>query len=128
MIHLVVRVLLVVVLVLAGGSEPFTHMRQNRLSSRRELVGGAVAAPGHLYGHAAGMTTLAGDRHHHLSVTLATVAVTRPSVPVGATPALVGFVMAGIVPDFPAQPVPVAANTRPNRQPRVVLPARAPPV
>ena len=128
MIHRVASVLLVVALVLAGGSEPSRHMRQTRRSPRRELVGGAVAAARHLHGYAAGTNTLVGDRHHHLSVPLATVAVAHPNVRVGATPALVGVWEARIVPDLPGQPVPVAANARPNRPPRVVLPARAPPV
>ena len=131
MFHRIASVLLVAALVLVGGAAPFTHVpRMNRRP--RQLVGScerSVGELGHLHSQAAGTNTLVGDRHHHLSVTPTTGAVTHPSVRVGATPALVGFVMAGIVPDLlPGQPVPVAVNTRPNLQPRVVLPTRAPPV
>ncbi len=130
MIHRVASVLLVMALVWAGGSVASAQVpRTNRRP--RQPVGcceRSLCEAGHLRGNAADATTLVGGRRHHSSVTLATVAVTRPSVRVGATPALVGFSMAGIVPDFWAQPLPVATNTRPVRRPRVVLPARAPPV
>ena len=132
--HRVASALLVVALVLASGSALSAHMPPNRRSLRqRELLGGCQCgvnefARVHLHGQASGTTTLVGDRHHHLSVALATVAVAHPNVRVGATPALVGVWEARIVPDLPGQPVPVAANDRPNRPPRVVLPARAPPV
>ena len=130
----VVGVLLVVALVLARGSVPFAHVPPNRRSPwQRELVGGCQGSADelarvHRHGQASGTTTLVGDRRHHLSVALATVAVAHPSVRVGATFAVAEVWEAGIAPDFPDQPVPVAANTRPNRPPRVVLAARAPPV
>ena len=132
--HRVASALLVVALVLASGSALSAHVPPNRRSLRqRELLGDCQRgvneiARVHLHGQASGMTTLVGDRHHHLSVALATVAVAHPNVRFGATPALVGVWEARIVPDLPGQPVPVAANARPNRPPRVVLPARAPPV
>ena len=132
MIHRVASALLVVALVSAGGSAPFAHAprpnpRQRAMRARcaRSID---TAQCVHRQDRTPGPTTLVADRHHHLSVALATVSVSRPSVRVGATPALVGFVMAGIVPDLPVQPVPAAANTRPSRHPRIVLAARAPPV
>ncbi len=132
MIHRVASALLVAALVSAGESDPFTRMPLNRRSLRqRELVGDlgrSVAESRQRYSHAPATNTLVGDRHHHLSVAPAPVDVAHPSVRVGATPALVELREAGIVPDLPGQPVPVAANTRPDRQPRVVLAARAPPV
>ena len=121
MIHRVAGVL-VVALVSAGGSGPLAPVPQNRRSPRSGLVVGgskrSVAQPGQ---HGV------GDRSHHLSVALATVAVARPSLHVRAIPALVELREAGIVPDLPGQTVSVDANTRPNRRPRVVLTARAPP-
>ena len=100
MIHRVASVLLVVALVLAGGSEPFRHMRPTRRSPRPRLAVG-VATPGltnmapHLARTLSYATDITNSRSHSR-------AVTSPGVRVGATPALVGFVMAGIVPDFSA--------------------------
>ena len=133
MIHRVASVLLILVLAAAAEAAPFAHVRVSRRSTPRPrlLVGGAerrVDAPVHLYGHAPGTNTLVGDRHRHLSVAQLDDAVARPSVRVGATPALVEVWEARIVPDLPGRAVPVAANARPNRPPRVALAARAPPV
>ena len=55
-------------------------------------------------------------------------AVAGPSPRSGATPALVPVRESGIVLDLSAQPVPGAAGTLTNRQPGVVIVARAPPV
>ena len=127
-------VLLVVALVLAGGAEPFTHGPLNRQTPRLRLrVRSAQRSVAELEAvrldnYAPGTTTLVSDRRHYPSVALATVAGPRPSVRVAATPAVVEVREAGIVPDLPGQPVPVTANTRPNRPPRVGLAARAPPV
>ena len=131
MIHRVASALLVVALLLAGGSDLFARVpRRNPLLRVTGGGGRSVDTAGcvHLQGQIPSTNTLVGDRHHPLSAALETVAVASASVRVGSTPALVGFVIAGIVPDLPGQAVPVAANTRPNRQPRVVLAARAPPV
>ena len=133
MIHRVACVLLVA-LVSAGGAEPFTHSPLNRQTPRLRLrVRGAQRSVAeleavHLHNYALGTTTLVSDRQHQPSVALATVAGPRLSVRAAATPAVVEGWEAGIVPDLPGQPVPVAANTRPNRPPRVGLAARAPPV
>ena len=128
MIHRVASVLLVLVLVSAGGSDPFARVPR-RNQRPRVMPRGAgrlvdTAEIVRLRGHTLITNTLVGDRHHHQ---LATVADVRPSVRVGATSALVEVGEAGVVPELPGQPVPVAANTRPNRPPRVVLSARAPP-
>ena len=124
MTHRVASVLLVVALVSAGGL-PVRHVRSNNRPPRQQrLVRVEEPEAVHLQGHALRTNTLVGDRHHHQ---LATDADVRPSVRVGATSALVEVGEAGVVPELPGQPVPVAANTRPNRPPRVVLSARAPP-
>ena len=132
MSHRPAGVLLVVALVSAGGAGPFTHVAQNRQTPRPRVRGAqrivAELNAVHLHRYAPGTTTLISDRQHHPSVALATVASPRPSVRVAATPAVVEVWEAGIVPDLPGQPVPVAANTRPHRPPRVGLAARAPPV
>ena len=133
MIHRVACVLLVA-LVSAGGAEPFTHSPLNRQTPRLRLrVRGAKRSVAqleavHLHNYALGTTTLVSDRQHQPSVALATVAVAHCNVRVGASPSVVGVWGPRIVPDLPGQPVPVAANARPNRPPRVVLAARAPPV
>ena len=128
----VVPVLLAVALVSAGGLIPSARAPlTRRIPRQRELVERGRASVEEfvrLDGQALGTSTLVGDRHHHLSAALETVAVARASVRVGATLALVELREAGVAPDPPGQPVPVAANTRPSRQPRVVLAARAPPV
>ena len=124
MTHRVTSVLLVVALVSSGGL-PVSHVRSNKRPPRQQrLVKVEEPAAVHPQGHAPGTNTLVGDRLHHQ---LATVADVRPSVRVGATSALVEVGEAGVVPELPGQPVTVAANTRPNRPPRVVLSARAPP-
>ena len=132
MIHRVTGVLLVVTLVVAGGLAPFTHMPRNRRSPRQRLLVGLgesrVAKPVHPQGHVPGTNTSVGDRHHHRSVAQPDDAVARSRVRVGTTPAVVEVWEAGIVPDLPARPVPVAVHARPNRPPPVVLAARAPPV
>lgn len=132
MIHRVAGALLVVALVVAGGLAPFTHVPRNRRSPRqRVLVGrGAsrVAEPVSPQGHAPGTNTSVGDRHYHFSVAQPDDAVARPRVRVGTTPGVVEGWDAGIMPELPGRPVPVAVNARPNRPPRVVLAARAPPV
>ena len=125
MTHRFAGVLLVGVLV-AAGALPARHVRSTRRVPRQHRpVRVAESEAVHLRGHAPGTNTPVGDRHHYQ---LATVADVRPSVRVGATPALVEVGEAGVVPGLPGQPVPVAANTRPNRPSRVVLSARAPPV
>ncbi len=119
MTHRVASVLLVVALVSIGGL-PVAHVRQNRPLRQRQLV-----RVNEVEGYASGTTTLVDNRHRHRLVTIADV---RPSVRGGATPALVEVGEAEVVPELPGQSVPVAANTRPSRPPRVVLSARAPPV
>ena len=134
MIHRVAGVLLVVALGSSAGVTPFARVRMNlRTPRHRLLVGRAVRriaepAPVQVHGHAPVSNTLVDYSHHQLSVVLATVAVEHPSVRVGVTPALVGVSAARIVPDLPSRSVPVTANARSNRPPRVVLTARAPPV
>ena len=115
MVYRLAGVLLVVALASAGGAEPFARVPSNRRSPRPRLVVGSwcsVAELTHSNCYARGTNALIGNRHHHLLAALATVAV-APNLHVHATPALVGFVTAGIVPDLPVQPVPVALNTRP---------------
>ena len=143
MFHHVAAMLLVVALTSAGGSASFAHIHPHGHDHDAPLPEEAQAhnqsahhrgqgAHWHLNGrHAAdspGTDTLAGDRHHHASVSFATVAVERSTVLVGATSALVEMREAGLVPAPPARPIPVAANTRLNPPPRVILAARAPPV
>ena len=143
MSYRVVRVLLVWALVSAGESMPFAHVHPHghdhgtpRAEEARALSQSAhhqgQGAHWHLTGRQAvdtpGTDMLVGVRQHHSSVVLPTVAVERPTVGVGATPALVEMWEAVIVPDPPVRPVPVAANARPNPPPRIVLGARAPPV
>ena len=130
MVHRVTSVLLAVAVVAAAGTLPSSHVppRNQRVRVMVRSAGRSLCTEArvHLHSYIPGTTILVGDRHHHPSVALAPIDA-HSSVRVGATPALVGFVMAGIVPDLPGQPVPVAADTRPNRQPRIVLAARAPP-
>ena len=143
MIHRVVRVLLVGVLVLAGGSTPFAHVHPHghdhgtprAVEARAHSQSAHPQGQGahwHLTGRQAadtpGTNTLVGARQHHTSVALPTVAVECPSIGVGATPALVEVCEAGIVPGPLGRRVPVAANARPNPPPRIILGARAPPV
>lgn len=128
MTHRVASVLLVVALVSASGL-PVRHVRSNQRPPRQQRlvrVEEPEAVP--LQGHAPGTNTLVGDRHRHLSVGQLDDAVARPSGRVGATSALVEVWEARVVPDLPGRAVPVAANARPNRPPRGVLAARAPPV
>ncbi|MCH8991660.1 MAG: hypothetical protein IIA44_07935 [Acidobacteria bacterium] len=134
MIHRVARVLLVVALGSTAGSAPFAHVPMHRRSPQQRVLvrrgahRDAEPALVHLDGHAPGTNTLVGDRHRHLSVGQLDDAVARPSGRVGATSALVEVWEARVVPDLPGRAVPVAANARPNRPPRGVLAARAPPV
>ena len=142
MIRRLAHALLVVALVSSGGTAPFAHMHahgdvdvatqpdeaQPHGHSDHHTGPGAhwhlttpqaAASPG--------ATSLVGIRHHHTQVAVATVAIERPVVRVGGTPALSEAWQVGIVPDLPARPVPIDANARPNPPPRIVLAARAPP-
>lgn len=123
MTHRVASALLILALA-AAASVPVTHGRVNRRRTPRQRVDASV----HLDGYALGTNTLVDDRHRHLSVAQLDDAVARPSVRVGATPALGEVWEVRIVPDRPGRAVPVAAHARPNRPPRVALAARAPPV
>ena len=142
MIHRVAHLLVAVALVSASGSTPFAHVHPD---GPHRAAPRATDAPDHSHsGHhqeqgahwhltgrqaadRPGSTTLDGDRHHHASVAVATVAVERPSVRGGPIPALAEVWENGVVPDPPSRPTPVAANARPNPPPRIVLAARAPP-
>ena len=153
MLHRVARVLLVVALVSVGGSAPLAHAHPHghahsaarpeeaRAHSRsahphrhphRHPHHPGQGAHWHLTGRqpadTPGTHTLAGDRHHHAAVALATVAVERPSVRAGATPSMVEVRKAGTLPDPPGRLMPVAVNARPDPPPRIVLSARGPPV
>ena len=96
MIHRVASALLIVALLLAGGSDPFARVprRNPRLRVMTGGGGRSVDTAGcvHLQGQIPSTNTLVGDRHHPLSAALETVAVASASVRVGSTPALVGFI------------------------------------
>ena len=74
-----------------------------------------------------GSTTLVGTALRARPVAVATVAVERPGVRAGATPALTTVWVPGGTPVPSSRPVPVATNARPNPPPPAALAARAPP-
>ena len=117
--HRVASALLVVALVLASGSALSAHMPPNRRSLRqRELLGGCQCgvnefARVHLHGQASGTTTLVGDRHHHLSVALATVRSRIPTFVLARLPRWLGCGRPGSCLTFRASPC---------RSPRTIVP------
>ena len=143
MLQRVAGLLLVIAVVSAGASAPFAHVHprgHDHEALRLDDVPARGPAahhhdPGahwHLTGGQAadtpGTSALVGNRHHHDSVALATVAVARPGIRVGAAPALVAVWEAAIAPDSAGRPVPIAATDRLTPPPRIGLAARAPPV
>jgi hypothetical protein len=136
-------VLLVVALVSSGGTAPFAHVHAHG-DVHDATQPDEAQAHGHTEHHTdqgahwhlttrraaapPDTTAVVGMRYHHTQVAVATVAIERPGVRVGSTPALSEAWQVGIVPVLPGRPVPIDANARPNPPPRIVLAARAPPI
>lgn len=135
----VARGLLVVVLVSAGASAPLAHVHPaghdhaalspegHSHAAHHQEQGAHWHLTGRQVPDGPGIPARVGNRHHHAAVAVATVAVERPSVRGGGTPALLEVWEGGTAPDGQGRSVPVAANARPNPPPRILLVARAPP-
>ena len=139
----IARVFLVITVVSAGGIESFAHIHPHGHGH------GTVqpeAAPSH--GHSAdhhgsgahwhltgpesaeksGTTRFANNTHRHTSVRVEVLAVERSSGRIGATSVLVEAWRAEIVSVASGRHLSIVTKGSPDLPPRIVLPARAPPI
>lgn len=146
MIHRVAHALLVVVLVLTGGSAPFAHVHARVLTADASAHGASGDAgtvhrhAAHQQGqgahwhsrarHATGASdaaTRVSDDTHPAAVSFPTVAEEPSSPHVGAPSALNTVWLTDVAPDPVGRSLPIAANARSNPRSHIVLAARAPP-
>ena len=140
MLSHVARMYLVIAIVSAGGMGSFAHVHPHdhgHGTLQSEGVSSHVQSShhqnsaAHWHSQAAGSpgtTRLAGNAHHHTSVKVDQLAVERSSVRIGSSFLLVGAWQADIVPVPSGCCSSLVIKASPDLPPRIVLPARAPPI
>ena len=143
MLSHITHVFLVIMVVLAGGIEPFAHIHphghghgtvqpEETPSHGHSAHRQRSSAHWHLTGPESterpGTTKFAKNTHRHASVRVEVLAVERSSGRIGATAALVEAWRVEIVPVASGRHLPIVTKARPDLPPRIVLPARAPPI
>ena len=143
MLSHIARVFLVIMVVLAGGIEPFAHIHphghghatvqpeetpNHGHSAHRQRSGAHWHLTGSESPERPGTTKFTKNTHRHASVRVEVLAVERSSGRIGATAALVEAWRVEIVPVASGRHLSIVTKARPDRPPRIVLPARAPPI
>ena len=139
------RVFLVMAVVSAGGIESFAHihphghghgtLQPEETTSHGHSVhahGQSLGAHWHLTGpevaEKSSTTRFTSNTHRHVSVRVEVLAVERSSVRIGAASALVDAWWTEIAPVSSGWCLSIVTKACPDLPPRIVLPARAPPV
>ena len=143
MLSHIARVFLVITVVSAGGIESFAHIHphghghgtvqpeeapSHGYSAHRQRSGAHWHLTGPESAEKPGTTRFASNTHRHASVRVEVLAIERSSGRIGATSALVEAWRAEIVPGASCRHLSIVTKGSPDLPPRIVLPARAPPI
>jgi len=143
MLRHIARVFLVIVVVLAGGIEPFAHIHphghghgtvqpeetsSHGHSAHRQRSGAHWHLTEPESAEKPATTTFSRNTHRHTSVRVEVLAVEQASGHLRATAALVETWRVETVPVASGRHLSIITKARPDLPPRIVLPARAPPI